>query len=287
MRILLTGRNGQVGWELQRLLAQLGTVTAVDVEVLDLCNPTAIRDAVRRLAPQLIVNPAAYTAVDQAEREADVAFAVNATAPGVLAEEAKRLGALLVHYSTDYVFDGTKPGPYVENDLPAPANVYGKSKLAGEQAVRNSGCRHVVLRTSWVYGARGKNFLLTVLRLAAEHPELRIVADQVGAPTWCRSLAAATARIIPRALKDSSTHGLYHATNGGETSWFGFAVEILRMAAMDTPVLPITTAEYPTPAVRPANSRLDNTRLRSVFGLSLPDWRSGLAECMKDVRRAA
>ena len=286
MRILLTGRNGQVGWELERKLAPLGEVIATDRATLDLADPDAIRRRVREAKPQIIVNAAAYTAVDHAESEPELAMQINGIAPGILAEEAKRLGALLVHYSTDYVFDGTKPGPYVENDLPAPANLYGKSKLAGEQAVRSPGCRHVVLRTSWVYGARGKNFLLTVLRLAAERPELRIVADQVGAPTWCRALAEATARIILRALDDSSTHGLYHATNGGETSWFGFAVEILRMAAIDTPVIPITTPEYPTPAVRPANSRLDNTRLRSAFGLSLPDWHSSLAGCMKDVLRS-
>jgi dTDP-4-dehydrorhamnose reductase len=287
LRILLTGRNGQVGWELERKLAALGEVMAVDVEELNLCSSDAIRQTVRELAPQLIVNPAAYTAVDQAEREVDLAFAINASAPGVLAEEAKRLGALLVHFSTDYVFDGTKRAPYVEDDLPTPANVYGKSKLAGEHAVRGSGCCHVVLRTSWVYGARGKNFLLTVLRLAAEQSELRIVVDQVGAPTWCRALADVTTKIISRACVDPSTHGLYHVTNAGETSWFGFATEVMRIAAMATPVLPLTTAEYATPAIRPANSRLDNSKLRSVFGLSLPNWRLSLAECMKDMRRAA
>jgi len=282
LRILLTGRNGQVGWELQGQLAQLGALTAVDLEELDLCDSAAIRKLVRQLNPRIIVNPAAYTAVDQAEREPELAFAVNATAPGVLAEEAKRIGALLVHYSTDYVFDGKKPAPYVEDDSPAPLNVYGRSKLAGEKAVEISGCRHIILRTSWVYGARGKNFLLTVLRLAKERPELRLVADQIGAPTWCRALAEATKEIIPRALDDPSTCGLYHATNGGETSWFEFAVKILRIAGIETPVRPITTAEYPTPAARPANSRLDNSKLRSVFGLSLPDWRSSLAQCMQN-----
>ena len=283
MRILVTGKNGQVGWELQRTLARLGDVTAVDVEELDLCSPDAIRQTVRHLAPQLIVNPAAYTAVDQAEREADVAFAVNATAPAVFAEEAKRLGALLVHYSTDYVFDGKKAAPYVEEDALNPLNVYGSTKLEGERAIRASGCRHLILRTSWVYGARGKNFLLTVLRLAGERPQLRIVSDQIGAPTWCRALAAVTGVIVPKALSDASKDGLYHATNGGETSWFGFAVEILRIAGVATPVQPISTTDCPTPAARPANSRLDNSKLHRVFGVSLPEWGSSLAECMKAI----
>ena len=282
MRILLTGRNGQVGWELERKLAPLGEVIATDRATLDLADPDQIRRAVREARPEVIVNAAAYTAVDQAEREPEIAFAVNATAPRVLAEETERIGALLVHYSTDYVFDGKKSAPYLEDDSPAPLNVYGRSKLAGEEAVGRSGCHHIVLRTSWVYGARGRNFLLTVLRLAKERPELRIVADQIGAPTWCRALAEATKEIISGALDDLSASGLYHATNGGETSWFEFAVEILRIAGIETPVRPIATAEYPTPAVRPANSRLQNSKLRSVFGLSLPDWRSSLAQCMKD-----
>jgi dTDP-4-dehydrorhamnose reductase len=286
LKILLTGRNGQVGWELERTLAPLGEVTAVDIEELDLRNPEAIRETVRRLAPQVIINPAAFTAVDQAERDVDLAFAVNATAPAVLAEEAKRSGALLVHYSTDYVFSGTKPSPYVEEDVPDPVNVYGHSKLAGERAVRETGCRHVVLRTSWVYGGRGRNFLLTVLRLAGERPELRIVVDQIGAPTWCRALAEVTSAIVPRALNDESAHGLYHATNAGETSWFGFATEILRIAGVATPVHAISTSEFPTTAARPANSRLDNSKLRQVFGVALPEWRSSLSDCMRELGHA-
>ncbi len=206
----------------------------------------------------------------------------------MLAEEAKRLGALLVHYSTDYVFDGEKPTPYVEEDTPNPINVYGRTKLEGERAIQAVGVQ--APHSAHELGVRGARQEFPPDDIAAgEGAERRNCAswtDQVGAPTWCRALAEATTRIIPRALDDSSTHGLYHATNGGETSWFGFAVEILRMASIGTPVLPITTAEYPTPAVRPANSRLDNTKLRSVFGLSLPDWRSSLAECMKDIRRA-
>jgi len=287
VRILLTGKNGQVGWELQRTLLPLGSVTAFDSSELDLADPEAIRSAVRALEPDVIVNPAAYTAVDMAEREPDRAHAVNAVAPGVLADEAKRAGALLIHYSTDYVFDGAKAGPYSEDDPTNPRNVYGASKLAGERAVAASGCRHVILRTSWVYGARGKNFLLTMLRLAREKPELRVVSDQVGVPTWCRALAQSTPAVIERAVADPTTHGLYHATNAGSTSWFAFATEILRSANLTTPVHPIASSEYPTPVARPANSLLDNARLRDVFGVALPDWRLSLALCMRDVANTA
>lgn len=264
------------------MLAQIGEVTAFDSTELDFRVPEAIRVTVRRIAPGLIVNAAAYTAVDQAEREPQLAFAINATAPGILAEEAGRLGALLVHYSTDYVFDGTKSAPYAEEDPPNPLNVYGRSKLAGERAVVAAGCRHLILRTSWVYGARGKNFLLTMLRLAKERPELRIVHDQMGAPTWCQALAQATAAVLPRALDDDSVDGLYHATNGGETSWLGFATEILRLAGSAIPVRPIAASDYPTPSARPANSLLDNAKLRRAFGVALPDWRISLAACMQD-----
>ena len=283
VRILLTGKNGQVGWELQRSLVPLGDVTAVGTQELDLADPDAIRAALHRLAPDVIVNPAAYTAVDQAQREEPLAYAINAIAPGVLADEATRRGALLIHYSTDYVFDGTKAGPYAESDPPNPVSVYGASKLAGERAIQASGCRHVILRTSWVYGARGKNFLLTMLRLARERPELRVVSDQIGAPTWCRALAEATTAVIGKALVDPGTHGLYHATNSGATSWFEFAKEILRAAKLATPVHPIPASAYPTPAVRPANSVLDNTRLLRTLGVALPDWRLSLAQCMREV----
>lgn len=287
VRILLTGSQGQVGWELQRSLAPLGEVTALGRGQLDLASPDAIQSAVRAAAPGVIVNAAAYTAVDQAEREAELAHAVNARAPGVLAEEAGRLGALLVHFSTDYVFDGAKAGAYLEGDPPRPLGVYGTSKLAGERAIQGSGCRHVILRTSWVYGARGKNFMLTMLRLAREKPELRVVADQVGAPTWCRALAVATAALIPKALANPAAHGVYHATNAGATSWCGFATEILRLAGIATPVLPIPAADYPTPVARPANSVLDNTALLRAFGLALPDWNSSLAQCLREAGQAA
>ncbi|HEX9183652.1 MAG TPA: dTDP-4-dehydrorhamnose reductase, partial [Burkholderiales bacterium] len=256
MKILLLGRNGQVGWELERTLAPLGELKAFDRAALDLADVPRLAAAVRALQPEVIVNAAAYTAVDKAETDREAAFAVNATAPRVLAEEAKRIGALLVHYSTDYVFDGEKQAPYVEDDATHPINVYGESKLAGEQAITKSGCRHLILRTSWVYGPRGKNFMLTMLRLAKERPELRVVDDQVGAPTSSPEIARATI-----ALLEKRAEGLYHMTAGGETSWCGFARAILAQARIAIPVVPIRTEEYPTPARRPRNSRLDCSRL--------------------------
>jgi len=287
LRILLTGRNGQVGWELERKLAPLGEVIATDRPTLDLADPDQIRHVVREAKPQVIVNAAAYTAVDQAESEPELAMQINGIAPGILADEAKRLGALLVHYSTDYVFDGEKATPYVEDDPPNPLNVYGRTKLAGERAIQASGCRHLILRTSWVYGARGKNFLLTIFRLSRERPELRIVDDQVGAPTWCRALAEASVAVIPKALREPSADGLYHATNAGETSWFGFAQEAIRLAHLRSPVCGISTTEYPTPAARPANSLLDNRKLHEMFDTALPGWRTSLAECVRDLRSRA
>jgi len=282
LRILLTGRNGQVGWELERKLAPLGEVIATDRSSFDLTNEEQIRSTVRALKPDVIVNAAAYTAVDKAESEPELAMRINGIAPGIFAAEAKRLGALVVHYSTDYVFDGEKATPYVEDDPPNPINVYGKTKLEGERAVQASGCRYLILRTSWVYGARGKNFLLTILRLAREQQELRVVDDQIGAPTWSRALAETTSAVVPRALNDSKTLGLYHATNEGETSWFRFSQEILRTAGISARVLRITTGEFRTAAARPANSRLDSSRLRRIFGVALPDWRSSLANCMRE-----
>ncbi|MDA8109626.1 MAG: dTDP-4-dehydrorhamnose reductase [Betaproteobacteria bacterium] len=284
MRILLTGRNGQVGWELERTLPPLGEVIATDRATLDLSKPDAIRRVVREAKPDLIVYAAAYTAVDKAESEPELAHAINATAPGVLAEEAKRLGALLVHYSTDYVFDGCKTTPYVEDDAPNPLNVYGASKLAGERAIQASSCRHLIFRTSWVYGARGHNFLLTILRAAREKPELRVVDDQLGAPTWCREIARATADAIPLALADPSKLGLYHASCTGATSWFGFAVEILRVADIPTRVHAIASSQHPTAALRPANSRLSNVKLATTLGIALGDWRESLARCMREIQ---
>ncbi len=289
--ILLLGGNGQIGWELRRTLAPLGPVTALERTDVDLADGKALRKVVRDAAPALIVNAAAYTQVDRAEKDAALAQAVNGTAPGILGEEANRLNAGLVHISTDYVFDGAAARPYREEDAAAPISVYGKSKLAGEAAVAGSGCAHLILRTSWVYSMRGSNFLLTIRRLAGELDELRIVEDQRGAPSWARMIAEATAAILVRCGAPSDTGlltekgGLYHLTASGQTSWHGFAEAIVDwLRATGQPVrcrrvLAIPTAQYPTPAKRPANSLLDCTKLRDAFGIALPDWRDQLALC--------
>lgn len=291
-KILLTGKNGQVGWELQRTLAPLGQVIALDVDELDLGNPDAIRQTVRSIGPDIIVNPAAYTAVDKAESEPELAMAINGIAPGILAEEARKLGALLVHYSTDYIFDGRKDAPYVETDEPNPLCVYGKTKLAGERAVRDSGVSHLIFRTSWVYGARGKNFLLTMLRLAKERSELRVVDDQIGGPTWCRSLGEITALVLaqlyaPGAGREAfeRVSGTYHLTSSGSVSWCGFTAEILRAAQVQPApkLVPITTPEYPTPAARPMNSVLSNDKLARTFGLAAGDWNRNLRLCLQEM----
>jgi dTDP-4-dehydrorhamnose reductase len=294
MRILLVGCNGQVGWELQRTLPLLGDLTAVDLDTCDLTQPAQVREVVRAAAPQLIVNAAAYTAVDQAEGQEALALAINSEAAGLLAGEARRLGAAIVHYSTDYVFDGGKTAPYVETDQPNPLSVYGRSKLAGERAVAASGAPHLLLRTSWVYAARGGNFVRTMLRLARSREVLRVVDDQVGAPTWARTLAEATALIIARCGTDGESvaqalaerGGLYHVTAAGETTWFGLAREIFaqvpdpqrRLRSLEA----ITTAEYPTAARRPANSRLSCARLQQVWGLHPPPWKQALELCLQD-----
>jgi len=291
-RILLTGANGQVGWELRRTLSCLGEVVALDSNAMDLADADAVRQQVRAIAPRIIVNPAAYTAVDKAESEPERAHAVNAVAPGILAEEACSIGALLVHYSTDYVFSGSGATPRGEDDACDPLNVYGATKLAGERAIQASGCRHLIFRTSWVYGARGSNFLLTMRRLMRERPELKIVADQVGAPTWCRDLAEATAQVLSQvvspmpAANKAEPWGIYHMTNAGETSWHGFARAIQALDASDevrapARLLPIPSSDYPTPAKRPLNSRLNNDRLEQSFGLRLQDWRAALALCLE------
>jgi dTDP-4-dehydrorhamnose reductase len=287
MKILLTGSAGQLGRELKRSLAPLGELIACDRSQLDLADPDALRTAVRDLAPTVIVNAAAYTAVDKAETETGLAEAINAAAPGILAEEARRLGARLIHYSTDYVFDGTKASPYREDDATAPLSAYGRSKRQGELAIAASGARYLVLRTSWVYGLHGANFMKTMLRLGRERDELRVVGDQVGAPTWTRHLADATALIL---AGHSTAEGLYHLAASGETSWHGYAEAIFAEAQAigllekSPKVNRITTAEYPLPAPRPANSRLDCTRFSTDFGLALPDWRTGLADCLADAR---
>jgi dTDP-4-dehydrorhamnose reductase len=282
VRILLTGRAGQVGSALERTLAPLGEVRAFDRQGLDVSNRDGVASAVRGYKPSVIVNAAAYTAVDRAEREPELAFQVNSHAVKELAREALALGALLVHFSTDYVFDGEKPTPYVEGDEPNPINVYGRSKLEGERAVAASGCRHLIFRTSWVYAPTGRNFLSAILAAARDKPELRVVDDQRGAPTSSLDIAAAVARILALPGLEAKG-GLYHMTAAGETTWHGFARAILDAKGIRTPLAAIPSAEFPTAARRPKNSRLSNARLAGMFGVALPDWREGLAAVLQAV----
>ena len=282
MRILLTGRNGQIGWELERLLPALGEVVATDRATLDLGDADSIRRRVREVKPDVIVNAAAYTAVEQAESECDIAMSINATAPGVLAEEANSGSAFLVHYSTDYVFDGAKREPYTEADEPRPLNVYGQSKLEGENRIRAAACAHVILRTSWIYAARGRNFLLTMLRLAAEGRRLRVVNDQFGAPTWSRDIAEATAHLLGKIGRDERT--TYHLAAGGSTTWYGFARRIFELRGVTASLTPISSEEYPTAAARPRNSVLDCRELERDFGLSIPGWERGLGLALAELR---
>lgn len=291
MRILLTGKNGQVGYELERSLQPLGEVIALDRAAMDLADLKQVRHVIRDLKPQLIVNPAAYTAVDQAESEPEAAMKINGEAVAVMAEEAAAIGAAMIHYSTDYVFDGTKDGPYKEDDEPCPLSAYGRSKAAGERALQAAGIPHLIFRTSWVYGMRGRNFLLTMKRLAQERDELRIVADQYGTPTWCRVIAEVTAlaiarlngpeRVVRRDLWQE-LGGIYHLTAQGQTTWHGFAQAIVAtLGDVKKPIVtPITTLEYPLPAKRPANSVLSCERLMRNF-CSLPDWRTALKLCLE------
>jgi len=294
VKILLTGKNGQVGFELQRSLAPLGEVRAVGSAECDLADESAVRALVRESAPDVIVNPAAYTAVDRAESEPDRAAAVNARAPEVLGEEATRLGATVIHFSTDYVFDGESPRPYRESDPANPQGVYGATKLAGERALAAATSRHLILRTSWVVGAHGANFAKTMLRLAAERDELRVVADQYGAPTSAALLADVAAHLVRQLQRegaDGFPYGLYHVAGGGETSWYDYARFVLEEAlASGRPlktrpesVQAITTAEYPTPARRPANSRLDTSSFREAFGLMLPPWQDGVRHILQQI----
>ncbi len=278
--ILVTGATGQLGRELAALLAPHGDVVAADRARLDLGDCDAIVAAIRGAKPALIVNAGAYTSVDQAETEGALAHAINGRAPGILAEEAKRAGAVLVHYSTDYVFDGKRTTPYPEDAPTGPLNVYGASKLAGEQAIATVGGHALVLRTSWVYGLRGRNFLLTIRRLAAERDELRIVADQIGVPNWCRALAEATVRAVAMGLPALADRaGLYHLSSTGRASWWDFARAILGDAEAPR-IVPVTTAEYPLPAKRPAYGVLATDRFATVFGFGLPDWRDALSRCL-------
>ncbi len=292
LRILVTGSTGQVGCELVRSLDGLGVIAAPTRVELDLAQEDGIRRFVRDFRPTLVINPAAYTTVDKAESEPEVAFAINAMAPRILAEEALRAGAAMIHYSTDYVFDGEKTSPYVEDDPASPKNVYGRTKLDGERAVQASGVPHLILRTSWVYGSRGSNFLLTMLRLAHEQPTLRIVADQIGAPTWSRTIAELSAAIVAQAVDSGSDpgtwigerSGVYHLTAHGSASWADFAEAIFDEAALTaTPhVERITTAEFPRPAPRPLNSRLSGAKLQTKFGVTPPDWREALRACLSE-----
>jgi dTDP-4-dehydrorhamnose reductase len=289
MKILLIGQHGQVSRELQLSLQGQGELIVRGRNQLDLAQPAQIRQQLRELRPTLIVNAAAHTAVDQAESEPELAFAINATAPGVLAEEAAALGAPLIHYSTDYVFDGRKDAPYVESDPTNPLGVYGRSKLAGEQAIQAIGGDHLILRTSWVYSQHGRNFLLTMQRLLQERDELKVVADQIGAPTWAGSIASATAQMIQYWRNGrAGPWGLYHLSAQGEVSWFGFASAIAeQLRAQGRPVAQLQTipsSAYPTPAQRPLNSRLDCSRLQHDWHIQLPDWHGALLECLHSPR---
>lgn len=281
MKILLIGKNGQIGWELQRTVASLGQVIALGRQELDLTDEQSIRSKVRLIKPDLIINAAAYNAVDKAEQEADLAMAVNGEAPGILAEEAAMLKCPFIHYSTDYVFDGSKNIPYTEVDTPNPLNIYGKTKLAGEEAIRRSDWQYLILRTSWIYGLRGSNFLLTILRLAQEREMLHMVNDQHGAPTWSRMVAEATAQIISVDRKLKESQGIYNLTAAGQTTWFDFAKAILEypgiISKINVPIIRgIKTADYPTAAARPAYSVLDNNLIHKSYAITLPHWQTQL-----------
>ena len=295
--IMLTGKNGQLGWELQRTLPTLATVVAFDRHTLDLSDHKLLRNTIRDIKPDLIVNAAAYTAVDQAEKEEDLAIAINANAPEIMAEEAKNLGAALIHYSTDYVFDGNKKEAYIESNIPNPNNIYGKSKLMGEQAIKSIDIPHYIFRTSWVYAARGQNFLLTMLRLMQERESLNIVDDQFGSPTWSRSIAEITGQFIShtndRTGLDINTmkklSGIYHLTSSSRTSWCDFAKEI-RHQVSDRNIIKdsfhiqgIPTSQYPAPAKRPVNSELSTSKLSETFGVVCPDWKESLNLCIQDI----
>ena len=295
MKILLFGKGGQVGWELQRSLAPLGDLVALDADSQNLCgdftNPEGLAQTVRAVAPDIIVNAAAHTAVDQAESEPELARTINALAPGVLAQEAKRSGAWLIHYATDYVFDGSGDKHCLETDPTGPLSVYGKTKLEGEEAIRATGCQHLIFRTSWVYAARGGNFAKTMLRLAQERDFLSVINDHIGAPTGADLLADISAHAIRTALRNPDVGGLYHLVAGGETSWHGYAsfvIDFARQAGIEikvTPeaIQPVPTSAFPLPAPRPKNSRLDTQKLKNTFGLNLPHWQRGVARMLTEI----
>ncbi len=294
MKILLTGQNGQVGWELSRSLLPLGTVITLNREQLDMTNPESCRSMVQQYKPDVIVNAAAYTMVDQAENEEELAIKVNGIAPGVLAEEAQKINALLVHFSTDYVFDGTKKLPYTEDDAVNPINVYGHSKLIGERAIQKSGCDYIILRTSWVYAARGKNFLITMLKLMQERESLSVVYDQIGAPTWSRLISDVTSHIIRQVAIERKLHSFrsetYNLASSNVTNWYEFAINISNVVRQEIPscsikiqnILPITSREYLTPAKRPANSQLALDKLKNKFNLVMPDWDKSVRLCIQE-----
>lgn len=289
MKILLTGKNGQVGWELNRSLSKLGTIFAMGRDQMDLSKPETLGPIIQEIRPDIIINAAAYTAVDKAESEPELAMTINGVAPGVIAEEAQKIGAGMIHYSTDYIFDGKATSPYKEDDPTFPLSVYGKSKLAGEKAVIQVGIPHIILRTGWVYSLMSNNFLLTMQKLAQSRKQIKVVNDQTGGPTWSRSIARGTKHIMEQFLNgDTATSkvftgsGVFHMTCGGETSWFGFANKILELSRLskDAEVIPIPTIDYPTPATRPIYSRLSNKKLKQVFHHEMPQWYEALQECL-------
>ena len=289
MKILLTGKTGQIGEELNNIVGDLGNLITVDKEQLDLSKPNSIEPVILDIKPDIIINPAAYTAVDKAEEEPDLAMTVNAIAPGLLAKAARKVGAGLIHYSTDYVFDGCSKIPYKEEDPPNPLNVYGKTKLAGEKAVAEVGVPFLIIRTGWVYSLHGKNFLRTIKKLAEEKDIIQVINDQIGAPTWARSVALKTHQILKQCLnkkwletKDPSLSGIFHLTCQGKTSWHGFARKVLNIsnASQNIQLIAIPTSDYPTPATRPSNSLLNNEKIQKVFGLDMPHWEDALKDCM-------
>jgi dTDP-4-dehydrorhamnose reductase len=289
MKILLAGKNGQVGWELNRSLSKLGTIFAMGREDMDLSKPETLRPVIQDIRPDIIVNAAAYTAVEKAESEPDLAMIVNGIAPGVIATEAKKIGATVIHYSTDYVFDGKATSPYKEENPTCPLSVYGKSKLAGEQAMTQAGIPHIIFRTSWVYSLRGSNFLTTMQKLAQTRKQIKVVDDQTGAPTSARAIAESTTHILGQGLKAGTTKssiffhpGIFHMSCGGQTNWFGFAKIILKLFSLSegTELIPIPTSQYATSATRPKYSLLSNRKLKQVFHHEMPPWQDALQECL-------
>jgi dTDP-4-dehydrorhamnose reductase len=289
MKILLTGKTGQVGWELNHMLSKTNTVLAMGRDQMDLSKPETLGSVIQKVRPDIIINAAAYTAVDKAESEPELAMTVNGIAPGVIAEEARKIGAGLIHYSTDYVFDGKATSPYKEEDPTCPLSIYGKYKLVGESAVIQADIAHIIIRTGWVYSLRSSNFLLTMQKLAQTRKQIKVVNDQTGGPTWAKAIAEGTARILERSLKGSATtpqvfarSGIFHMTCSGETSWFGFANKVLELSGLskNTELIPIPTLDYPTPAVRPQYSMLSNRKLKQTFHYEMPRWQDALRECL-------